>query len=120
MHDAFLSRRSLMKYRPLQIRETYRLLNGLTETPESFPEHIRRYFIIFLLFFKLCYGASRFNSAIMMEAAYGHTVKTLDDEFVRFAQGALSATVEAGSPGSMLVDFFPICESLSVTYSRSI
>lgn len=46
----------------------------------------------------------------MMEAAYGHTVNSLDDEFVEFAQEALTATTEAGSPGSMLVDFFPICE----------
>lgn len=58
------------------------------------------------IWFKLC---RRFNSALMMETTYGHKVNGLDDEFVKFAQVAIEATVAAGSPGSMLVDFFPIC-----------
>lgn len=46
----------------------------------------------------------------MMETTYGHHVTSLDDEFVRSSQAALDATVESGSPGSMLVDFVPIRE----------
>lgn len=48
----------------------------------------------------------------MMETTYGHRVHDLDDEFVNFAQNAINATVEGGSPGSMLVDYFPVCEYL--------
>lgn len=39
--------------------------------------------------------------------AYGHTVKSEDDAYVRLAEEAATATVEAGSPASTLVDFFP-------------
>ena len=47
----------------------------------------------------------------MMEITYGHAVTSLDDPYIRIADMATSATVRAGSPGSMLVDFFPLRES---------
>ena len=44
----------------------------------------------------------------MLEIAYGVRVASLDDELVKVAERATVETVLAGSPGSMLVDFFPI------------
>ena len=43
-----------------------------------------------------------------MNIAYGLTIKSTDEEYVRLAEEAGEATVTAGSPGSMIVDFFPI------------
>lgn len=75
-------------------------------------------------------GSNRFTAATVAEIAYGHTVTSLDDEYIHLADRTASETVEAGryasffgtdevhfidlvihSPGSMLVDFFPICGS---------
>ena len=41
--------------------------------------------------------------------AYGHRIASLDDELVLLNEQVTEETVRAGSPGSMLVDFFPIC-----------
>ena len=45
-----------------------------------------------------------------MEVTYGKQVTSLDDELVQVAELALGAGNDSGSPGSLLVDFFPICE----------
>ena len=44
----------------------------------------------------------------MLEIAYGVRVTSLDDQLVKMAERTTVETVLAGSPGSMLVDFFPI------------
>ena len=49
----------------------------------------------------------------MLEITYGVRVTSLDDELVKTVERATVETVLAGSPGSMLVDFFPICASPS-------
>lgn len=45
-----------------------------------------------------------------MEITYGHRIHSMDDEYVKLARNATVETVLAGSPGSMLVDFFPVCK----------
>ena len=49
----------------------------------------------------------------MLEITYGVRVTSLDDELVKTVERATVETVLAGSPGSMLVDFFPIRASPS-------
>lgn len=49
----------------------------------------------------------------MLEITYGKRVMSLDDELVRVAERGIEGANSAGSPGSMLVDFFPIRESHS-------
>lgn len=44
---------------------------------------------------------------MMMEIAYGHSVSSVDDEFVKFADNALTGAIEADSLVATLVDFFP-------------
>jgi hypothetical protein len=48
-----------------------------------------------------------------MKLAYGYTVKSADDYYLRLAEQALDATIQSGTPASMLADFFPICESMA-------
>ena len=47
---------------------------------------------------------------MIMEITYGHRIDSLEDPYVKLVHEATSATVSAGSPGSMLVDFFPFRE----------
>lgn len=46
--------------------------------------------------------------AIILEIAYGYQVTSLNDPLVEIAERTTIETVLGGSPGSMLVDFFPI------------
>ncbi|CDO76596.1 hypothetical protein BN946_scf184868.g10 [Trametes cinnabarina] len=96
LQDAFVSKPMLATYRPIQRRETYTLLSGLCDTPELFMDHIKRW-----------------AAATIMEIAYGHRVTSLEDKYIELAERTTVETVKAGSPGSMLVDFFPICMSPS-------
>ena len=52
---------------------------------------------------------NRFAAGSIIRLAYGHTVKSLDDEYVATAQYTTKATVEASS-SAVLVDFFPARE----------
>ena len=51
---------------------------------------------------------------MMMEIAYGHSVASLDDEFVILSERAIAGTVELGTSVATLVDFFPACAFLSL------
>ena len=50
----------------------------------------------------------------MMEIAYGHSVASLDDEFVVLSERAIAGAVELGTSVATLVDFFPACAFLRV------
>jgi hypothetical protein len=50
---------------------------------------------------------------MVMKLTYGHTVKSADDYYLRLTEQALDATIQSGTPASMLADFFPICESMA-------
>lgn len=52
----------------------------------------------------------RWATGMIMEITYGHRIDSLEDPYVKLVHEAASATVAAGSPGSMLVDFFPVRE----------
>ncbi|KAJ3487101.1 hypothetical protein NLI96_g3767 [Meripilus lineatus] len=110
LHEAFMSKATLKTYIPIQRRETYVLLAGLMNTPEEFVSHFTRLALaqhpgpiaIPLLM------SHRFTAGTIAEIAYGHTVTGLEDTYIHLSDKAAGATVEAGSPGSMLVDFIPI------------
>ncbi|KAM5539597.1 hypothetical protein V8D89_006706 [Ganoderma adspersum] len=95
LQDAFTSKAALMSYRPIQRRETYTLLAGLCDSPEFFMDHI-----------------TRWAGAMVLDIAYGYRVTSLGDPLVETAERTTVETVLAGSPGSMLVDFFPILKGI--------
>ncbi|KAI1795388.1 cytochrome P450 [Ganoderma leucocontextum] len=95
MHDAVGSKASLLKYRPIQIREAHLLLRNLLETPDNFIEHVYRYV-----------------AGTLLEITYGQRLTSMNDLIVQLAERTVNATNESGSPGSMLVDFFPILKHL--------
>ncbi len=49
----------------------------------------------------------RFAAGTIMKITYGHTVRSTNELYVRLAEEAGMDTVTGGSPGSVLVDFFP-------------
>ncbi|KAH8100340.1 cytochrome P450 [Cristinia sonorae] len=90
-HDAFSNKNALKSYIPLQHKETYTLLAGLVDSPQDMVAHF-----------------ARFTAATITEITYGHAVTGNNDPYIHLADEAAGATVEAGSPASMLVDFIPI------------
>lgn len=46
-------------------------------------------------------------AGIILDIAYGYTVHSHEDDFMRFADEATSATASV-TPAAMAVDFFPI------------
>ncbi|KAI0744945.1 cytochrome P450 [Earliella scabrosa] len=91
LQDALIPKSVLLSYRPMQRRETYTFLAGLCDTPERVNDHIKRW-----------------SAALVFDMAYGHRIASLDDPLVELNERVTEETVLAGSPGSMLVDFFPI------------
>ncbi|KAI0776618.1 cytochrome P450 [Trametes elegans] len=95
MQAGFQTKEALVGSRPLKYRETHILLAGLMQDPEGFVNHINRW-----------------AAGTLMELTYGHRIHSLQDEYVQMARTTTTETVLAGSPGSMLVDFFPILKGL--------
>lgn len=46
-----------------------------------------------------------------MKIAYGQEIETDNDEYIKMTENVSLAHVDAGDPGTALVDFFPIRES---------
>ncbi|KAI0640974.1 cytochrome P450 [Trametes meyenii] len=95
IRDGFQTKDALFGYRPVQRRETYTLLAGLLESPAGLVDHLQRWAV-----------------GMIMEITYGHRIHSMEDEYVRLARRTTVETVLAGSPGSMLVDFFPILKNI--------
>ncbi len=51
----------------------------------------------------------RYVAGTMLEITYGKRVTSMKDELVQVADRAIEGINVAGSPGSMIVDFFPVC-----------
>lgn len=101
--------RDVNSFRPTQRDEAYILLRDLLETPDAFLQHIRRWSdppIPFAYSPRLT-AKKRFAAGTIMKITYGHTVRSSDELYVRLAEEAGMDTVTGGSPGSVLVDFFP-------------
>jgi len=49
----------------------------------------------------------RYITSLLLHLVYGHRVSSTDDKYVRMSEAAVTGTVEAGTPGSQVVDFFP-------------
>ena len=98
--------KSVNSFRSTQRDEAYILLRDLLETPDAFLQHIRRWSNSHVYSSRLT-PQKRFAAGTIMKITYGHTVRSTDELYVRLAEEAGMGTVTAGSPGSVLVDFFP-------------
>ncbi|KAI0703111.1 cytochrome P450 [Earliella scabrosa] len=99
MHDFVSNKSALQTYRPVQLQEAHILLRNLLDTPDAFRDHL-----------------SRYVTATLLEVTYGRRLTSMEDELVQLAERSVNATNEGGNPGSMLVDFFPICRTIQVKH----
>ncbi|EGO28627.1 hypothetical protein SERLADRAFT_406107 [Serpula lacrymans var. lacrymans S7.9] len=89
------NRSMVESFRPLVTQEIHHLLNGFLTRPELFATHIRR-----------------FAAGTIMQITYGHTVESIDDQYVKLADDALNASIDYGSAGSEIVDLIPVLKYL--------
>ncbi len=100
--------KDIYSFHTTQRGEAYVLLHGLLETPDAFLRHIRRWRGSYVAHVtRLTLQKKRFSAGTIMKITYGHTVRSTDELYVRLAEEAGMDTVTGGSPGSVLVDFFP-------------
>jgi len=78
-------------YHPVQMKETYVMLQNLAQTPDDFFHHVRRT-----------------AAAVVMKILYGHQVAPEGDVFVSLADKALATLAHSGIFGTYLVDYIPI------------
>ncbi|KAL1938285.1 hypothetical protein VTO73DRAFT_11736 [Trametes versicolor] len=97
MHDAVGSRERLATLRSVQLSGARKLLRNLLRTPEQFVEHLQLYV-----------------AATMLEVTYGKQITSMNDELAEVADRAIDGINAAGSPGSRIVDFFPILKELPI------
>jgi len=90
---SLIARAALDSYHPLQRQEAARMLYDIMQDPADYRHHMKRYV-----------------AAIVLEIAYGHSIETTDDGFIRTIEKGLSEVMEGAAAGSALVDFFPACE----------
>ena len=100
--------KDIYSFHNTQRNEAYVLLHGLLERPNAFLQHIRRWRSSNVAHVtRLTLQNKRFSAGTIMKITYGHTVRSTDELYVRLAEEAGMDTVTGGSPGSVLVDFFP-------------
>jgi hypothetical protein len=78
-------------YQPLQVYESERLLYDLIRDPSKYETWFERY-----------------AGAVIMRLAYGKSIETGDEPFVRRALKVVHTVERVASPGSYIVDTFPI------------
>ena len=85
MHSAAVA------YQPIQVHESERLLYDLIRAPSRYEDLFERY-----------------AGAVIMRLGYGKTIETGDEPYVKDALRIVHTVERVASPGSYLVDTFPI------------
>ncbi|KAI0675616.1 cytochrome P450 [Trametes maxima] len=95
MYDAVGNKEKLLAYRSLRRQALRAFLRNLASDPGQFLHHIHLYL-----------------GGMMLEVTYGRPVTSMDDPLFQLAEKGLESANTSGSPGSRLVDFFPILKFL--------
>ncbi|KAI0792429.1 cytochrome P450 monooxygenase [Abortiporus biennis] len=85
-----LSRAAISSFAHVQRRESGIFFENLLKDPSRLPHH-----------------AFRFAAGVILDITYGHRVMSDDDEQLNLSMRAFNETANNGSPGALLVDFFP-------------
>ncbi|KAK0455205.1 cytochrome P450 [Desarmillaria tabescens] len=95
----------IVKYQELQMREARVLVRNLMKCPEDYDRLIRR-----------------FATAIVMDIAFGHEIKSDADLFIQIAADASYALGHGGAPAGTTVKYLPNCLSFlsrSLQFARN-
>ncbi|KAL5639453.1 hypothetical protein ACGC1H_006825 [Rhizoctonia solani] len=90
MHSS-ISTKAMPDWRPQQEQEAFRFLQKLLRSPENLIAHIRHT-----------------AGATVVRLTYGYTPKDQDDGYIKIAELAMEHFSLASTPGTFLVDVFPI------------
>lgn len=82
---------NIVQYRPIQLKETIVMLNGILEHPDDWENIIRR-----------------FATAVVLGIGFGIDVDSSNDPFIQVAADASYALGHGGAPAGTPVDFFPL------------
>ncbi|KII85219.1 hypothetical protein PLICRDRAFT_178958 [Plicaturopsis crispa FD-325 SS-3] len=87
--------RAVMRFRPLQLKATRDMLQGLADSPDEFFDHL-----------------VHMSGKTIMGITYGIDVKSHDDPYIAAAERADASLFAAGRPGAFYVDFLPFLRYL--------
>jgi hypothetical protein len=129
----FLHRTAMKRQHGILTLETHRLMASLSDSPENYLDHVRRYSSSILNQVKHFTNCDRATAATIMKITYGHEgtssrnqglslshtalVGPLSDNYVKLADEAMESFSIAAEPGAFLVDFLPSCASSRLLYS---
>ncbi|KAL0572047.1 hypothetical protein V5O48_009905 [Marasmius crinis-equi] len=94
--NQFFNPRVVRDYYPLQRIRSLSLVKKLTSSPEDFFNHVHQKCI------------QSYTGSLVLEIAYGYTLSSNYDPYVKLAYDANEGLTAAGVPGAFLVDFVPI------------
>ncbi|KAM4065259.1 cytochrome p450 [Hirsutella rhossiliensis] len=86
---------SVVRYQPLQERETAILLKGILNSPAEWENALRR-----------------FATAVVLGIGFGINIDSDSDPFIQVAADASYALAHGGAPAGTPVDFFPFLKSM--------
>lgn len=89
------TKNSVVKYRSIQEQEARQALYTITQRPKDWEVAL-----------------SRFATAIVLRVAFGITLENDDDEYIKIAADAMTATGNGGSPGATVIDYFPFLSNV--------
>ncbi|CAA7257444.1 unnamed protein product [Cyclocybe aegerita] len=93
MLQAGLGQRATKEAWDIMRKETEVLVVGLAKQPDNWLQHIRRH-----------------AAAVIMKVAFGYTISSLEDPFIKVAEETSKISGWAMAPGRWLVDYYPILQ----------
>ena len=98
----------------MEIKAAHEFLYRLAQTPEDYRDHIRLYAVFMLcrLALLLTPSQSRMAGSLILNITYGIDAQSIDDPYMSMMEESSRTRSQAATPGSFLVDSFPICEFL--------
>ncbi|GJJ10961.1 hypothetical protein Clacol_005190 [Clathrus columnatus] len=91
----FFNQTAVENYHDIQIKYTKTLLKRLYQSPEDYQTHVR--YII---------------GALVLEVSYGIQPMSETDPFIVLSETTIQRVIEAGIPGTYLVDIFPFLKHI--------
>ncbi|KAJ7881996.1 cytochrome P450 [Mycena olivaceomarginata] len=94
MHQAYLSRRKIEDFKPIQTQEARTLVQHLVESPREKYEKLM----------------SRFATGIITQIVAGHRISSDDDPYLRMSNMIYESFNDTKTPGPSPLDFFPFLQ----------
>ena len=108
----FLGKKAVRSYQTVFKEELVIFHRNIWGSADELQEHIKRYRIS-ALEKRFIHCLVRLIGGTIAMVTYGHRVTEKNDSFLTLADHAINLTLSFGSPGTSMVDFFPLCMSLT-------